>query len=132
MNNDGASIFIRDLDVSVVIGVSPKERKSPQTIRLDLEIGFCFLSDHLPTLTDRVTDTLDYESLISRIIEVSQRQSPALLERFGELIAETLFGHFDQIESLRISLHKIPAPLAEGMLGAVGITLNYSKKGLSR
>jgi dihydroneopterin aldolase len=132
MNNDGASIFIRELDLSVVIGVSPGERKSPQTVRIDLEIAFHFLSDRHPTRTDRVTDTLDYESLISRIIEVSQRHSPALLERFGELIAETLFGHFEQIESLRISLHKIPAPLAEGLLGAVGITLYYSKKGMAR
>jgi dihydroneopterin aldolase len=132
MNNDAASIFIRDFDVPVVIGISQNERKFPQTVRLDLDVTFRFSQGRHPTHTDRVTDTLDYEAVVSRILSLSQSHSPALLERFGELIAAMLFDEFGQIESLRISLQKIPPPMTDGVLRAVGVTLNYSKKGTVR
>lgn len=132
MNNDGASIFIRDFDVPVTIGISQNERKAPQTVRLDLDVSFRFVPGRHPTLTDRVADTLNYEAVVSRILSLSQSHSPALLERFGELIAATLFDEFGQIESLRVSLHKIPPPMTDGVLRAVGVTLNYSKKGAVR
>ena len=84
------TIFISDLRVDMLIGVYDWERKVPQTVQLDLEIG-------LPPRdrrSDRIGDTIDYAKIVSRIQESLADNRYLLVEALAEHIAQLVMGEF--------------------------------------
>ena len=57
-------IFISDLRLEILIGVYNWERRVPQTVQLDLEIG---IPDTGRPRTDRIGETIDYSKVVARI-----------------------------------------------------------------
>lgn len=124
-----SALFIKNLDVPVLIGVFPHERIRPQTVRISLEIVFHPDPDSHPSDTDRIIDTLDYEKALSDILEVCRKETPALLERLAKLIAERILARYSMVRSIVISIQKIPPPVGEGAAESVGITLSFTREG---
>ena len=58
------TIFISDLRLDILIGVYDWERKVPQTVQLDLEIG---IPDASRPRSDLIRETIDYAKVIERI-----------------------------------------------------------------
>ena len=85
------TIFIHDLRVETRIGVYDWERKLPQTVRLDIELGLP--SDKVYRSGD-FADALDYSAVVARLQAFAGDHPHQLLERFAQAIADIVLGEF--------------------------------------
>ena len=84
------TIFINDFRLEILIGVYEWERRVPQTVQLDLEVG-------LPPRdkrSDRIGDTIDYAKIVARIQESLADNRYLLVEALAEHIAQLVMGEF--------------------------------------
>lgn len=84
-------IFLRELKLDVIIGIYEWERKVPQTIQLDLEIG---LPNSRAAETDSLADTIDYAGVVTRIREHAAQRPVSLVEALAEQIAQLIRREF--------------------------------------
>ena len=98
------TIFISDFRIEILIGVYEWERRVPQTVQFDIEVG-------LPPRdrrTDRIGDTIDYSKIVSRI-EASLKENRFLLvEALAEHIAQLVLAEFGS-PWIRASVTKLGA-----------------------
>ena len=83
-------IFISDFRVEMLIGVYEWERRVPQTVQFDIEVG-------LPPRdrrTDRIGDTIDYSRIVSRIEESLTQDRFLLVEALAEHVAHLIMNEF--------------------------------------
>ncbi len=85
------TILIRDLRLEVLIGIHKRERHTPQTVSLDLEIG---LPGDAVFESDRVADTIDYEKVVHRIAALAASGHFRLVETLADRIARLLLDEF--------------------------------------
>jgi dihydroneopterin aldolase len=86
-------LFLRDFRLELIIGIYEWERKIPQPVRLDLEIG---LPHSRAAGTDDVADTIDYGAVALRIKEFL-RDTPqpiTLVESVAEHVARIVRDEF--------------------------------------
>jgi dihydroneopterin aldolase len=88
---DANTIFIHDFRVQTKIGVYAWEKKMPQTVRLDLEIG---LADDRAFRSGKFADALDYAKVVERLSAFAATNPHPLLERFAEAIAGIVLAEF--------------------------------------
>jgi dihydroneopterin aldolase len=86
-------LFLRDFRLDLIIGIYEWERKIPQPVRLDLEIG---LPEHKAGETDNVIDTIDYGAVAHRIKDslINRPQPIALVEAVAEHVAQIVLNEF--------------------------------------
>jgi 7,8-dihydroneopterin aldolase/epimerase/oxygenase len=63
-------------------------------------------------LSDRIEDTLDYRSVISRVQTLVQTSRFALVERLAEAIATSILEE-SQVQEVQVQLHKLHAPIPD-------------------
>lgn len=107
-------VFLEEMKVDTIIGVSDWERSLPQTLLIDLEMT-------LPQITsapsDFIEDTIDYAMVAERIKAIMSKHTFKLLEPLAHLIIETLEKEF---KSPWIKL-KISKPQILPQVKAVGV-----------
>ena len=114
-------IFINDLRLDILIGVYDWERKVPQTVQFDLEIG---LPDRRAAQSDQLADAMDYAAIVSRI-ETSLRENRySLLEKVAEHIAQLVLHDFKS-PWVKVSVTKL-APLRN--VKRLGVTIERGSK----
>jgi len=96
-------LFLKDFKLETIIGLYPWERKAPQPILIDLDIG---LYDHKAGATDNIADTIDYGKVASRIREFAASHDFHLVEALGEHIADIVRSEFGA-PWVRITLRKL-------------------------
>lgn len=84
------TIFISDFRLEILIGVYEWERRVPQTVQLDLEIGL----PPRPKRSDRIGDTIDYAKVVARIRESLAENHFLLVEALAEHIAQIVMTEF--------------------------------------
>jgi dihydroneopterin aldolase len=86
-------LFLRDFRLDLIIGIYEWERKTPQPVRLDLEIG---LPHNKACDTDLVADTIDYGAVAGRIKEylTNAPQPITLVESVAEHVARIVLNEF--------------------------------------
>lgn len=95
-------IFICGLQVDCVIGVEEKERASPQSLLIDLELATAFAK---PIETDAIADAVDYEKVCLRVREIAAHTRFHLLESLGDRIAKTLLEEY-LVETIELKIRK--------------------------
>lgn len=85
------TIFIHDFRLPARIGVYDWEKRMPQTVRLDLEIG---LPSERAFATGHFADTIDYAAIVDRLRAFAAGHPPPLLERFAQCVADIVLGEF--------------------------------------
>lgn len=98
-------IFISDLRLEILIGIYEWERKVPQTVQFDLEIGIPAKDG---PRTDRIGETIDYSKVVTRIEQSLRENHFLLLERLSEHVAQLVMKEFDA-PWVRVSVNKIAA-----------------------
>jgi dihydroneopterin aldolase len=114
-------IFLHEYRLELMIGVYEWERKMPQTIQLDLEIG---LPSSRASETDKIEDTIDYGRVVEAIEASVKTRHFDLLEAFAEHVAQLIRTDFKS-PWVRISVTKL------GMMQRikrVGITIERGNK----
>lgn len=84
-------IFLHDFRLDLLIGIYDWERRMPQTVQLDLEIG---LPSSRAGQTDRIEDTIDYGAVASRLKASIAERHFDLLEALAEHIAQVVRNEF--------------------------------------
>lgn len=96
-------IFLQDFRLELLIGIYPWERKMPQTVELDLEIG---LPSSRAGETDRIEDTIDYGAVVARLRQSIAERHFDLLEALAEHVAKVLREEFGA-PWVRVSITKL-------------------------
>ena len=86
-----ATIILKNLRVPSVIGVYDQEKAAAQTLKLDLELS---LRSANASISDKLRDTVDYDTVIKAIREFARTHTHELLERFTYALAQQLLASF--------------------------------------
>jgi dihydroneopterin aldolase len=95
-------IFLRGLSVECIIGFIDWERRTPQTLVIDLELP-CDCAR--AAQRDEVADTLDYKQVAKRILAWVPGTQFKLVETLAHRLALLLLAEFP-LEWVRISVNK--------------------------
>jgi len=95
-------IYINDLRIETIIGIYGWERKTKQTVVLDIEMG---TDIRKASASENVEDTLNYKSVAERLFEFVGDSEFELVETLAERISDILLNEFN-IPWLRLKLNK--------------------------
>jgi dihydroneopterin aldolase len=84
-------VFLEEIKLDIVIGIYEWERKVPQTIRIDIDIG---LPHNRAGETDSIADTIDYGAVMARIRQTAAEKHFSLVEALAEHIATLIRTEF--------------------------------------
>jgi len=118
-------IFISDLRLDILVGVYNWERRVPQTIQFDLEIG---IPDTGRPRTDRIGETIDYSKVVARIAASLKDNHFMLVERLAEHVARLVMTEFKS-PWVKVSVTKLAAIKGVKRLG---VTIERGKKSVRR
>jgi dihydroneopterin aldolase len=114
-------VFIEDLRIDTVIGIYDWERRTRQTIALDIEMVF---DNTRPAASDAIGDTLDYKAVSKRLIAFVEGSSCQLIEALAERCAALILQEFG-VSRLRLKLSK---PGAVRGARAVGVVIERGQR----
>jgi D-erythro-7,8-dihydroneopterin triphosphate epimerase len=98
----GDRIRIRDLRVSCIIGINPKERVEKQ----DLVFNITLYSDLSKAgKSDRIDDTVNYKTLKDRIVDFIRESSFFLIEKAADEVAAICLSD-PRVRSVEVSVDK--------------------------
>lgn len=115
------TIFISELRVQTRLGVPDWERILPQTIILDIEIGYDLTK---ACKSDAIADTIDYGEVVGRIRGTLNEHSFQLVEALAEHICQLIFKEFG---GLTVKI-KVAKPAILPGLKALGVVIERSAK----
>jgi dihydroneopterin aldolase len=95
-------IYLNDLRIDTVIGIYDWERRTKQTIILDIELGTDIAR---AALTDQIEDTLNYKEVAKRVIAFVEESRFELVETLAEKIIGIILDEFN-VPWCRLRLNK--------------------------
>ena len=98
----GDRIFLRGLSAKCIIGFIDWERRTPQTLLIDLEIP-CDCTR--AARHDRVEDTVDYKRVAKRVLAWLPETQFQLVETLAQQLALLLLAEFS-LDWVRVSVNK--------------------------
>lgn len=99
-------ITLHQLELTITLGVSSKERITPQTVWLDIDIHF-----HTPPkacLSDQLSDTYCYDTLTQKIAAQIQPRTFHLLEHLAHEIYALIKQSFEEPLTAHVKVTKKP------------------------
>ncbi len=114
-------IYINDLRIETIIGIYGWERKTKQTVVLDIEMA---TDIRKASVSHDVEDTLNYKTIAERLFEFVGESEFELVETLAEQISDILLKEF-KVPWLRLKLNK------QGALKGVrdvGVIIERGKK----
>ncbi len=114
------TIFLEQVAVQTKLGVPDWERLKPQTIILDIEIGYDLSKS---CLSDAIEDTIDYGQVVNRIRETLTEKSFKLVEALAEHLCQLILKEF---EAERVKI-KVAKPAVLPNLKSLGVIVMRSK-----
>jgi len=114
------TIFLSEVKVQTKLGVPEWERMTPQTIILDIEIGYDLSK---ACQSDDVNDTIDYGAVVRRVRETLQENSFQLVEKLAEHLCQLILKEFN---ALGVKI-KVAKPTVLPGLKALGVIIERVK-----
>ncbi|MCY4263268.1 MAG: dihydroneopterin aldolase [Gammaproteobacteria bacterium] len=108
-------VYIKELEVSTIIGIYDWERKELQTVSLDLEMG---ANIRMAAAADNIEKTLNYKAVAKRLIEFIESSEFFLVETLAEKTANIVLSEFD-VPWLRLRLGKPGAVTGSRDVGVI-------------
>ncbi|MDX2225339.1 MAG: dihydroneopterin aldolase [Rhodospirillaceae bacterium] len=96
-------VFVRDLELTCIIGVHAHEKRGPQRVRINVDLG---VWEGDATHDDRLENVVCYEDLVVRIRAITADGSINLVETLAERIAEICLQH-PLSRSARVRIEKL-------------------------
>ena len=101
-------LTICDLEVACVIGVDGWERRSRQTLLVDVSLQ---MDLSRAGVSDDLAETVDYRSLCRRVVDEMSGTRYRLVEAFADHVARICLDAHEQVESATVRVRK-PGALA--------------------
>ncbi len=96
------TIYLTDLKIDTIIGIFEWERRTRQTVSLDLEMSTDVAR---AAATDAIEDALDYKAVSKAVIEFVRNSDFQLVETLAERVAELIIHDFN-VASVRLRVNK--------------------------
>lgn len=114
-------ILIEGFRVDAVVGCFSWEREMLQPLMLDLQV---FVDLSKAAKSDDLDDTINYAKVCELTTEVIQLAKPKLIENAAQIVIDTLFDNFAEIQRLSITIRK-PAIIPQAQ--SVGVRLERER-----
>ncbi len=108
-------VFLRDLRIDTVIGIYDWERKTRQTVVLDIEMS---TDVQRAAASDTIADAVDYKAVSERLVSFVQESQFQLVETLAERCAEVIRQEFG-VRWVRLTLNKIGAVNGTTSVGVI-------------
>ena len=95
-------IYLNDLRIDTVIGINGWERRTKQTVILDIEMA---ADIKRAAQSDEINDTLNYRAVAKRLINYVSETEFKLIETLAESITDILLNEFN-VPWCRLRLNK--------------------------
>ena len=115
-------IYLNGLRIETIIGIYDWERRTKQTVILDIEMGTDIKK---AAATDNINDTLNYKAVAKRILAFVGESKFELVETLAENVTDIVLNEFD-VPWCRLRLNK---PGAVKGVRDVGVTIERGKQG---
>ena len=76
--------------------------------------------------TDRVTDTVNYQKVHARIVELGRGRSHHLLESFASTVLDALLQDFPAVARIVLRVRK-ETPVLDGIVDSVGVEMERAR-----
>lgn len=96
------TIFLRDLRIRTIVGIWEWERRMPQIVSIDLDMG---TDIRRAARSDQIDDTLDYKAVTRRVKSLVEGSGFNLIETMAEQIAALIIDEFGA-PWVRVAVHK--------------------------
>ena len=96
------TIFLRDLRIRTIVGIWEWERRMPQIVSIDLDMG---TDIRRAARSDQIEDTLDYKAVTRRVKSLVAGSSFKLIETMAEQVATLIVDEF-AVPWVRVAIHK--------------------------
>jgi dihydroneopterin aldolase len=117
------AIFLSGLALHAYHGVMQHEGKVGQTFRLDLVLA---LELNNASRTDKLKDTVSYDTLVKIASEVFCARRYRLVEAAAGAVADAVLERCPQVRGVRVTVHKPHAPVA-ATFDDVGVTIERAR-----
>lgn len=114
-------IFIEDLLIRSVIGISDREREQPQDILVNITM---YANTSRAGRSDNVNDTINYRTVAKSILAHTEKVNRYTVEALAEDIADLCLENSD-ISGVKVRVEK---PGAVRFSRSVGVTITRLKK----
>jgi len=114
-------VYLKDLRIDTIIGIYDWERRTKQTVILDIEMGTDIAR---AAASDDIEDTLNYKAVAKRLFDFVGNSEYQLVETLAERVADLLLEEFN-LPWLRLSVNKRGA--VRGVRD-VGVIIERSRK----
>ena len=108
-------IEIRDLEVTCIVGILPDERVNEQTIYLDVDIDYDFVS---AAADDDIGQTVDYAEVSKLLADWIREKQTLLIERIAIECGDLILERWPKVPRVLITVKK-PDAVAETRYVAV-------------
>lgn len=117
------TIFIRGLVIHARHGVMKHETMVGQRFVIDLDLSADLTRS---SISDRLADTVSYSHVVATASNTFKNANYKLLERAAGAVADAILAAFPIVSSVKITVHKPHAPIAE-IFEDVGVTLTRER-----
>lgn len=117
------TIFIRGLVIHARHGVMKHETMVGQRFVIDLDLSADLTRS---SISDRLADTVSYSHVVATATNAFKNANYKLLERAAGAVADAILAAFPIVSSVKITVHKPHAPIAE-IFEDVGVTLTRER-----
>ena len=95
-------IYLHDLKIDCVLGIWEWERRTTQTVTVDLDLG---ADVRQAAASDRIEDTVNYKAIAKRLIGFVGESQFGLVETLAEKIADIVLKEFP-VRWVRVRVNK--------------------------
>ena len=115
-------LAIRGIEVFAHHGVFDFERREGQKFVIDLVLG---VQTAPAAASDDLKDTVDYGSVVARVVEAATSEAVDLIETLAQRVADVVLRE-PRVEWVDVTLHKPNAPIA-ATFDDVALTITRSR-----
>ena len=114
-------VFIRDFMVECLIGVYEHEKRSPQRVRINLDLA---VDEGEHPIIDDILNVVSYETMANGILAIADEGHVNLVETLAERISDMCFDD-QRVDSVRVRIEKLD--IIENA-GSVGVKIERFRK----
>jgi dihydroneopterin aldolase len=118
-------IVLRGISVFGYYGVSPMEREIGQKLELDVEFHHDFTK---ACMTDALEDTVNYERVYAKVMEMVEGNRFNLLETLADAICRSILDGFPTVNAVKTTIRKLTLPFPN-TLSHVEVVVERTAKG---
>jgi len=114
-------IELKGIQLQAIIGVYPKEKETPQPLVINLAYAVPVTE---AAINDSLNQTIDYDQIITHVIEFVQNNPFELIETLAERLSQSLLAHFPT-QWIKLNINK---PEANPCAKAITLTIERQNR----